>query len=220
MSTPILFDLGTAAFLLLFLALGALRGLYKTLMGFLSVIAAIVGAAWLSATLTPAVTAWLYPHAEERLAAFLSLDGGGAALSELLTAFGADAELSEALCLGLGSAADELVRAALESVLQVLVQGALLLVSFLVLLLALKLLTRVVGLAFKLPLLHTLDKFGGAVLGLAEGAALIFLAIYIARSLGSSFFSSGAEGTMLLSLFVAHTPKTLLAELLRLLPTD
>lgn len=220
MSTPLLFDLGTAAFLLLFIALGALRGLYKTLTSFLTVIAAIVGAAWLSATFTPAVTAWLYPYAEEKLLAWLSVEGGGEALASLLTSFGVDAELADALYLGAGNAADGLLRTALESVLQVLVQGALLLVSFLVLLLALKLLAHIVGLVFKLPVLHTLDKFGGALFGLFEGAALAFLIVYIARSLGSDIFSANAEGTYLLSVFVEHTPKTLLAELLNLLPKE
>ena len=213
MHTSLLFDLGTAAFLLLFVVLGAARGLFRTLAGFFSVILAIVGAAWLAATFSPVVSAYLYPFAEGKLTAYLSLEGGGEALAEFLASFGADEALVNALAQGAGSAADALLRTALESVLQVVVQGALLLLAFLVLLLVLKTLSHLVGLIFRLPLLRSLDTLGGALLGLAEGAALLFLAVYIARSLGSSFFTDGAEGTYLLKLFVEHTPRTLLAAL-------
>lgn len=213
MHTSLLFDLGTAAFLLLFVVLGAARGLFRTLAGFFSVILAIVGAAWLAATFSPVVSAYLYPFAEGKLTAYLSLEGGGEALAEFLASFGADEALVNALAQGAGSAADALLRTALESVLQVVVQGALLLLAFLVLLLVLKTLSHLVGLIFRLPLLRSLDTLGGALLGLAEGAALLFLAVYIARSLGSSFFADGAEGTYLLTLFVEHTPRTLLAAL-------
>lgn len=213
MHTSLLFDLGTAAFLLLFVVLGAARGLFRTLAGFFSVILAIVGAAWLAATFSPVVSAYLYPFAEGKLTAYLSLEGGGEALAEFLASFGVDEALVNALAQGAGSAADALLRTALESVLQVVVQGALLLLAFLVLLLVLKTLSHLVGLIFRLPLLRSLDTLGGALLGLAEGAALLFLAVYIARSLGSSFFADGAEGTYLLTLFVEHTPRTLLAAL-------
>ncbi|MBQ1242142.1 MAG: hypothetical protein IIX99_02950, partial [Oscillospiraceae bacterium] len=138
MHTSLLFDLGTAAFLLLFVVLGAARGLFRTLAGFFSVILAIVGAAWLAATFSPVVSAYLYPFAEGRLTAYLSLEGGGEALAEFLASFGADEALVNALAQGAGSAADALLRTALESVLQVVVQGALLLLAFLVLLLVLK----------------------------------------------------------------------------------
>lgn len=213
MHTSLLFDLGTAAFLLLFVMLGAARGLFRTLAGFFSVILAIVGAAWLAATFSPVVSAYLYPFAEGRLTAYLSLEGGGEALAEFLASFGADEALVNALLQGAGGTADALLRTALESVLQVVVQGAMLLLAFLVLLLVLKTISHLVGLIFRLPLLRSLDTLGGALLGLAEGAALLFLAVYIARSLGSSFFADGAEGTHLLTLFVEHSPRTLLAAL-------
>ncbi len=216
MPTSIYFDLGVLAFLLLFVVLGAARGLFRTLMGFLTVAVSIVGAAWLSATFSSAVTARLYPHVEERLLAVLNTEGGGAAFAELLSSFGADAELANALYAGLDGAADEIVRAALTSVLQTLVQGALLLVSFFALLLVLKLLTRTVGLVFKLPVLRSLDRLGGGAFGLFEGAALVFLAVYAARSLGSDFFVRGAQDTQLLTLFVEHTPKSLLYAILQM----
>jgi len=215
MSTPLYFDLGVLAFLLLFVVLGTARGLFRTLMGFLTVAVSIVGAAWLSATFSPVVTARLYPHMEGRLLSALSSDGG-AAFAELLGAFGADAALSDALYAGLEGAAEEIVRAALTSVLQTLVQGALLLVSFFALLLVLKLLTRTVGLVFKLPVLRSLDRLGGGVFGLFEGAALVFLAVYAARSLGSDFFVRGAQDTQLLALFVEHTPRSLLHAILQM----
>ena len=211
MQAPLLFDLAAAAFLLVFLVLGAARGLFRTLAGFLSVILAIVGAAWLAATFSPVVSAYLYPFAEGKLTAYLGVEGGGEALAEFLASFGAEEALVNALFAGAGDAADALLRTALESVLQVVVQGVLLLLAFLVLLLLLKTLSHLVGLIFRLPLLRSLDTLGGALLGLAEGAALLFLAVYAARSLGSSFFTDGAEGTYLLTLFVEHTPRTLLA---------
>ena len=214
LETALLMDLGTAVFLLFFVILGAARGLYKTLAGFFCVIASIVGAAWVSASFSPAVTAYLYPSAEEKLVAALRAEGGSEAIASLLASFGGDEALIEALRENLGDIASDLVRTASESVLLVLVQGALLLLAFLALLLALTLIKKALGLVFKLPVLHTLDKFGGAVFGLAEGASLAFFAVHLSRSFGSDFLTSGAESTYLLSLFVDNTPLELLAMIL------
>lgn len=215
MDTNLFFDLGVAAVLLLFTVLGAKRGLFKTLTGFLVIVLAIVGAAMLADRFCESVSALLFPYAEPHLAALFG-DGMvsvSTALTDALASYGLSTDSLTEILNGLNSSAESLAQEALRSVLQTIVQGALLLVFFLALLLVLKLLVRVLDLVFKLPVLHTLNVLGGAAFGLAEAAALLFLAVYAANLLGSTVFIDHAEGTYLLSFFVNNSPRTLLAAL-------
>ena len=61
--------------------------------------------------------------------------------------------------------------------------------------------------------LNALNTIGGGVLGLIEGALLLFLVCDVAPKLGVKAFAD-YEGTYLLSFFMSHTPRGLVAALL------
>lgn len=83
--------------------------------------------------------------------------------------------------------------------------------AFFLLMILLKLLIKAIDAVLKLPGLHFLNHFGGAVLGAAEGALLLFLAIWILRRFGVSFDTKTVESTVLLSFFTTHTPLSALS---------
>ena len=94
---------------------------------------------------------------------------------------------------------------------QSLLYGVLFLLSFLALMLLLKLAVGAMDLVLKLPGLHLLNSLGGAVIGLAEGALLAFLAIWIARRLGISFETETVAQTHILHFFTTNTPLSALS---------
>ena len=62
-------------------------------------------------------------------------------------------------------------------------------------------------------LFNALNTIGGGALGLIEGALLLFLVCDVAPKLGVKAFAD-YEGTYLLSFFMSHTPRGLVAALL------
>ena len=57
------------------------------------------------------------------------------------------------------------------------------------------------GLAFDLPVIGWVDKVGGAVLGVAEAAVVMFVIGWLAKLLGFTFLHNLGEGTKLYALF-------------------
>ena len=86
------------------------------------------------------------------------------------------------------------------------------LVSFALVLLLWLLLSRVLDLACKLPVLSTLNHWSGAALGLVKGGLIVFILCWLLR--GSLISQEAVEGTVLLRFFCTHTPLSLLAPLL------
>ena len=86
------------------------------------------------------------------------------------------------------------------------------LVSFALVLLLWLLLSRVLDLACKLPVLSTLNHWSGAALGLVKGGLIVFILCWLLR--GSLISQAAVEGTVLLRFFCTHTPLSLLAPLL------
>ena len=84
---------------------------------------------------------------------------------------------------------------------------------FLVLTLLLRLVTGGIDKVLDLPVLNALNTIGGGALGLIEGALLLFLICDVAPKLGVKVFAD-YEGTYLLSFFMSHTPRGLVAALL------
>ena len=62
------------------------------------------------------------------------------------------------------------------------------------------------GLVLKLPGLHLLNAIGGGLLGLAQGALLLFLLIWAARHLGVSFETEALSSAHILQIFTTNTP--------------
>lgn len=103
-----------------------------------------------------------------------------------------------------------LAMAVVDSVMESFVYMLLFTLSFVVLMLLLHLVAKALDLAMKLPGIHFLNGLGGALVGLIQGALLVFLAIWLLRCLRVSFNTEIVAQTHLLSFFTSHSPLDLL----------
>ena len=81
-------------------------------------------------------------------------------------------------------------------------------VCFALVLVAWHFLSRTLNLAFKLPVLSTLNHWAGAAMGFIKGAALLFIACWLLRSL---IPQEAVDGTVLLHFFCTTNPFALMA---------
>ena len=90
-------------------------------------------------------------------------------------------------------------------------QGVLFIICFVLVLVAWHFLSQALNLAFKLPVLSTLNHWAGAGMGLIKGAALLFIACWLLRSM---IPQEAVDGTMLLHFFCTTNPFALMASFL------
>ena len=112
-----------------------------------------------------------------------------------------------------GAVRQSLRNAAVRTLLGSVVRTLVFVLCFLVLTLLLRLVTGGIDKVLDLPVLNALNTIGGGALGLIEGALLLFLVCDVAPKLGVKAFAD-YEGTYLLSFFMSHTPRGLVAALL------
>lgn len=209
--------------------LGARRGAVKSLMGLVTVAAALLGAVALAELLTGPVTAIVAPKAEDALVERFfeehasELPGEWSdtrvkepaldVLRELgvpeATINGLTSKLhisSEAVKQEVAGAVRAAVSEAVRTLVRSTVHAVLVLVFYLALLVVLKLLTRALDLVFDLPVLDTVNSALGALLGLAEAALLLFVAVHVAARLSTGGIVPRADGARLLPVFLDHSP--------------
>ena len=134
-------------------------------------------------------------------------------LEDLLDLLGLDAKQRDTLA----DQARETIRetgasaatAVVENLARSFLYGLLYTVSFTVLSVLLHLLVRGLNLVFRLPGLHGLNALGGGLLGLLEGALLLFLAAWVMRLLGVG--DSIETESRLFRFFALYTPLDALA---------
>ena len=227
MNNGLIIDGVLALLLLAGILIGATRGLFKSLMGFAVVIAAIIGATMIADAVTPPVTDFIVPKVEQKATEWLGIPEemtmgqffAGAASSDStkipmfsegiqkLKKWGAQDRFFSHFREETASAAKNAVRSLVESI----VHTVLFLLSFVILLILLKLLTRLADRLFELPVLHTLNTAGGGIFGLLEALALIYLVLLLAPGLGITFLRDNAGDTYLLKFFMTYTPFTILS---------
>ena len=81
-------------------------------------------------------------------------------------------------------------------------------VSFVIILVIWFFISHTLELAFRLPVLSTLNRLGGAGLGLAKGGMLIFVACWLLK--GSFLSQQAIHSTYLLRFFCIASPMSLL----------
>ena len=229
MNNALIIDGVLLVVLLLGYLIGAKRGLFKSLMGFVVVIVAFVGSILIADALTKPVTEFLMPRIEDKVTEWLSIPEGltmgqfaaGMASSdsatiptfsewfEKLSKWGADNSFIVGIRNGAANAAQTAAHALVESI----VHTVLLLLCFAILSIVLKLLVGTMDHLFDLPVLKTLNDVGGGVLGLLETVLLVYLVLWLAPRFGVTFLRDNAENTYLLKFFSTYTPFTLLAAL-------
>lgn len=233
MTTPVIIDAITVAVLGGFAIWGACRGLFRTLTELLTMVVALVGAGLIAGALAAPAARLTAPLIEEHIRQQVDdamtvqssqqvqmpeLDveeDEGFEIADLLALMGLDEDVRDSLVEEtqekIADTGETIAVALVESVAQSLLYGVLFLLSFLILMVLLKLAIRALDLVLKLPGLHLVNSLGGAVVGLVEGALLAFLAIWILRRLGVSFDTETVTQTHILHFFTTNTPLSALS---------
>ena len=226
MTAPVIIDAVVVLILVGFTIFGARRGLLQTLAGLVIVIAALVGAGMIAATFSGPAAKLAAPLIEKQIekkidaaiaesaAAESTKTTEDSQLEELLSLLGLDTEVRDSMA----KKAKDTVRdtgvsvaaAVVTSIAQSIIYGVLYILSFVALTVLLHVLFKAMGLLTKLPGIHSLNALGGGLLGLIEGALLLFLAVWAARRLGVSFEAEPFAGAHILAVFTTHTPLSVL----------
>ena len=206
--------------------IGARRGMLQTLAGLVIVVVALVGAGMIATTFSGPVAKLAAPLIEKQIERKID-----AAIAESAPAESApaaeDSQLEEILSLlgldtvvrdSMAEKAKDTVRdtgvsvaaAVVTSIAQSIIYGVLYILSFVALTVLLHVLFKAMGLLTKLPGIHSLNALGGGLLGLIEGALLLFLAVWAARRLGVSFEAEPFASAHILAVFTTHTPLSVL----------
>ena len=229
--TYILFDIAIAAILLLFLWQGYKKGFVLTLCGFLAVFVAFIGATLISNALAKPVAQAIVPMIEsgihDTLAQSIQETAPDASapvlpeelpLSDILEAL-QDSPIFHSLAEAFQQAVDEGVETVATSAAQALAEyiaiqiarTVLFILAFAAVLVAWFFLSHALDLAFKLPVLSTLNHWAGAGVGLIKGGLILFIAAWLLK--GSFIPSQAIEQTFLLNFFCTSSPFSLLAML-------
>ena len=168
--------------------LGAKRGLMKSLAGVISVGAAFFGASWCANRFVTPVSRWLEPLLRESIQQKLSGQDGADA-GELLSAFAFDTH-------------------SLEKILEDVAQRA-----FIAILLVVWLLLKPLDLAGKLPVVRTVNAWGGALLGLVWAVLLLFAAVWLMQRFNWVVTPELIRDSILLKFFAENNPIGLIAAL-------
>lgn len=228
MTVPVIIDAIVVLVLAGFAIWGVRSGLLQALAGLVIVVVALVGAGMIAATFSAPAARLAAPFIEKQIekkvdAALgeqmrelqLPEEDSDRQLEELLSLLGLDAELRDSLAeqakdtvreTGVSAAA-----AVVTGVAQSMIYGMLYFLSFAALIILLHVLLGAMGLLAKLPGLRGLNALGGGLLGLIEGALLLFLAVWIARRLGVSFEAEPFAGAHILAVFTTQTPLSVLS---------
>lgn len=239
-TTALIFDIAILAILLIFTLRGASRGLLLSLCSLVAVIVAFIGASFAADALSPKVTEYLEPKfasaIEQRLEERLKTDIGSAGdqldglgtqgdayqqgLIQVLKDMGlyqiaADA-IDEAVESGIADVAAETAAAAAASIAGTVAYMLIFFVSFIIVLVLWTALSHALDLVTRLPGLNTLNKTGGALLGLLKGAVLLFLCAWAVNTFWPVIPKETVEKTYLLNFFLNTNPVALV---LSALPT-
>jgi len=230
----ILFDVAIAAILLFFVWQGYKKGFVLTLCGFLAVFVAFIGATLISNALAKPVAQAIVPMIESGIHDTLeqSIQDSSPSissqspdivpedmpLSDVLEAlqdspiFHSLAEaFQEAVDEGVETVATSAAKALAEYIAIQIARTVLFVLAFAAVLVGWFLLSHALDLAFKLPVLSTLNHWTGAGVGLIKGGLILFIAAWLLK--GSFLPSQAIENTFLLNFFCTSSPFSLLAML-------
>lgn len=234
----LMFDAAIAAVLVIFVLLGRRRGFVLTLCGLLAMFVALIGASVLSDLLSAPVARLVEPAIESSITQVLQqtidpsqwqlelpdLSAGeqSSALPQLplqqamqaLEGTQLYSMFGQSLQNAVNEGALELVSSAAAAIAGYiageLTRMVLFAVCFVVVLLAWKLLARVLDLAFRLPVLSSINRLLGGAVGLVKGVLLVYIAVWLLRG---SLAPETVEQTVLLKFFYETSPLSLLTRI-------
>ena len=231
--TYILFDIAIAAILLFFLWQGYRKGFVLTLCGFLAVFVAFIGATLISNALAKPVAHAMVPMIESGIHSAMEQSIAGSAsgvssqaadmlpedlpLSGVLDAlqgspfFHSLAEaFQQAVDQGVETVTTNAAQALAEYIAVQMARTVLFVLAFAAVLVAWFFLSHALDLAFKLPVLSTLNQWSGAAVGLVKGGVLLFIACWLFRGL---IPQEAVDQSILLRFFCTTNPFLLIASI-------
>lgn len=229
----LLLDAAVLLVLIFFLWRGASRGFILTLFSLLALLVAFAGANFLADTLSPRVGEALEPKfaavIQERLeeefktADVPVLPGETApdypfqGILGMLKTMGLYEDLvnavDRAVHAGMTEVAAAAAAAVAASIAQAVARAVLFLVFFVLILVGWTLLSHALDLVSKLPGLNTLNRTAGGLVGLVQGALLLFMVGWVLNAWSGPLPSGAAEETVLLRFFMNASPLSLLSGL-------
>ena len=225
----IVVDIVIVLVLVFFAWRGAKKGLILTLFGMLGLIVAFLGARFVSTTFYEPVADIIEPGLHQKVESLeesilggadfdidLSLDDSVDALIDVLRDRGTfpglvalldTATEKEAIPENEGFSATETLSTYLA---ELAARVALFMVSFLVILLVWFLVSHILDLAFKLPILNAINVAGGLILGLAKAIIIVFVVVWACQLID---WIPAAPSTPILKLFTPEGISELLNRL-------
>ncbi len=223
----IIYDIMIAAVLLFFVWLGYRKGLVLTLCSLLAVFVALIGASFLSDVLAepaakvvePVVASRIQESLSEAIKSteFVAADGGVAQSPEEIALAGViehlkETELFQGFADAFQKAVDNGVAEVTANAAQSLAHFAavqiariiIFAVAFIAVLIAWFFLSHALDLVAKLPVLSTVNAWGGGAIGLVKGGLIVFIAVWLFRD--SCIPPEAIESSYLLKFFATVSP--------------
>ena len=238
MQTFLLYDAIAALVLLVALIRGYKRGFILTLCGFLALFVALIGASFLSNTMSGPVSRALQPAIESSLTQIFSdhttvqppaVEGSSSQSPESQVPDESQLPLQEALDIlqdskfyqgfveaiqsavdeGMVSATANAVRVISDYIATQISKLVIFIISFVLILVLWFFISHALDLAFRLPVLSSLTHWGGAALGLVKGGLLLLIACWLLQ--GSFLPWETVRQTYLLRFFCISSPLSMLS---------
>lgn len=217
MQTAVIIDIVLALILLGFAAAGWRRGALKSVIGIVIVLAALIGAGIVAEQGAPMAAKALSPVISEQVETRLGVAaedawgvGGDGGFADVYSAAGLYEKTAEQLAAGAAARMREtgetLLTAAVEQLVLYVSRAVLFLLAFFVLLAALKVVSRLLGLLTAVPGLHLANALGGGVLGFLQGCLVLLAVVWAMQFFGSGVSEELMEQTRLLRLFAGVDP--------------
>lgn len=238
MQTFLLYDAIAALVLLVALIRGYKRGFILTLCGFLALFVALIGASFLSNTMSGPVSRALQPAIESSLTQIFSdhttvqppaVEGSSSQSPESQVPDESQLPLQEALDIlqdskfyqgfveaiqsavdeGMVSATANAARVISDYIATQISKLVIFIISFVLILVLWFFISHALDLAFRLPVLSSLNHWGGAALGLVKGGLLLLIACWLLQ--GSFLPWETVRQTYLLRFFCISSPLSMLS---------
>ena len=174
-------------------------------------------AGWIAGKLAEPAARWLEPVLTEKLEQRLTAQGNTSDAGEMLAAFGFEGDtlskLVDSAVQKAQQAGETLLSAVVSTALRSAAYAVVYVVSFLLLLVVLRLALSPLHLFTKLPVVHGVNALLGGALGLVKGALLVFLAVWVLQKLQLLVTPELVDKTVLLKFFARNSPIDLIAKL-------
>lgn len=223
----IIYDIVIAAVLLFFLWQGCKKGFVLTLCSLLAVFVALIGASVVSNALAEPAAKAVEPIIEARIqeslteaiehTEFVAVGGGVAEKPEEVALAGVIQHLKEsklyqgfadsfqaAVDSGVAEVTTNAAKAMAHFVAVQIARNVIFTVSFVLILIGWFFLSRALDLVAKLPVLNSVNRWGGGIIGLCKGALIVFAAVWLLK--GSYIPAEAPEETFLLKFFCTFSP--------------